>query len=162
MDDFIDKVRLGPEPVFSNGVGYPRTRWLVLDGAKDETAFKHYLRSHQVADAGLVLGLRPAHGRVNIDANSAAARGPARARGARRPRRGWSGCDERRSSSTTSRACRPRLRQPAVRGVPAAASRRGRAGAPCGGWAGELTHGLAGGRTSARVNLALTATGIAA
>ncbi|MET7296673.1 hypothetical protein ABZS79_32000 [Streptomyces griseoloalbus] len=48
MDDFIDKVAWGLNAVFSNGLGYPRTRWLVLDGAKDELAFKHYLRSHQL------------------------------------------------------------------------------------------------------------------
>jgi hypothetical protein len=48
MDDFIDKVAWGLNLVFSNGVGYPRTRWLVLDGARDELAFKDYLRLHQV------------------------------------------------------------------------------------------------------------------
>jgi hypothetical protein len=48
MDDFIDKVAWGLNAAFSNGVGYPRTRWLVLDGAKDERAFKNYLRNHQI------------------------------------------------------------------------------------------------------------------
>ena len=48
MDDFIDKVAWGLNLVFSNGVGYPRTRWLVLGGARDELAFKDYLRVHQV------------------------------------------------------------------------------------------------------------------
>ncbi|MBV6702873.1 hypothetical protein [Kitasatospora aureofaciens] len=48
MDDFIDKVAWGLNAVFSNGQGYPRVRWLVLDGAKDELAFKNYLRCHQV------------------------------------------------------------------------------------------------------------------
>jgi hypothetical protein len=48
MDDFIDKVAWGLNAVFSNGVGYPRTRWLVLDGATDELAFKKFLRSYQV------------------------------------------------------------------------------------------------------------------
>jgi hypothetical protein len=48
MDDFIDKVFWGLNLVFSNGVGYPRTRWLVLDGARDELAFKSFLRVHQV------------------------------------------------------------------------------------------------------------------
>ncbi|MGW4599423.1 hypothetical protein ACWEOA_29660 [Streptomyces sp. NPDC004457] len=48
MDDFIDKVAWGLNAVFSNGRGYPRTRWLVLDGAGDEQAFKNYLRCHQV------------------------------------------------------------------------------------------------------------------
>jgi hypothetical protein len=48
MDDFIDKVAWGLNAVFSNGVGYPRTNWLVRDGAKDEELFKRYLRVHQV------------------------------------------------------------------------------------------------------------------
>ncbi|MEU7059502.1 hypothetical protein [Streptomyces sp. NPDC046197] len=48
MDDFIDKVAWGLNAVFSNGLGYPRTRWLVVGGAEDELAFKHYLRSHQL------------------------------------------------------------------------------------------------------------------
>jgi hypothetical protein len=48
MDDFIDKVAWGLNAVFSNGIGYPRTRWLVLDGASDEQAFKKFLRSYQV------------------------------------------------------------------------------------------------------------------
>ncbi|HEX4930029.1 MAG TPA: hypothetical protein VFV62_04900 [Gaiellaceae bacterium] len=48
MDDFIDKVAWGLNLVFSNGVGYPKTRWLVLGGARDELAFKDYLRVHQV------------------------------------------------------------------------------------------------------------------
>jgi len=48
MDDFIDKVAWGLNAVFSNGYGYPRTNWLVRDGAKDEEAFKDYLRVHQV------------------------------------------------------------------------------------------------------------------
>jgi hypothetical protein len=48
MDDFIDRLAWGLNAVFSNGVGYPTTRWLVLDGAQDEPAFKNYLRNHQV------------------------------------------------------------------------------------------------------------------
>jgi len=48
MDDFIDKVAFGLNAVFSNGVGYPQTNWLVLDGAKDELAFKSLLRDRQV------------------------------------------------------------------------------------------------------------------
>jgi hypothetical protein len=47
MDDFIDKVSWGLNLVFSNGVGYPKTSWLIRGGAKDELAFKDYLRTHQ-------------------------------------------------------------------------------------------------------------------
>jgi hypothetical protein len=48
MDDFINKVAFGLNLVFSNGIGYPRTRFLVLGGAKDEQAFKNYIRRHQL------------------------------------------------------------------------------------------------------------------
>ena len=48
MDDFIDKVAWGLNLTFSNGVGYPKTRWLVFGGARNELAFKDYLRVHQV------------------------------------------------------------------------------------------------------------------
>ena len=48
MDDFINKVAFGLNIVFSNGIGYPRTNWLILDGAKDEQKFKDFLRRHQM------------------------------------------------------------------------------------------------------------------
>ena len=48
MDDFINKVAFGLNVVFSNGIGYPQTNWLVLNGAKDEQTFKDYLRRHQL------------------------------------------------------------------------------------------------------------------
>lgn len=48
MDDFINKVGFGLNVVFSNGIGYPRTNWLFLDGSKDEQPFKYFLRRHQV------------------------------------------------------------------------------------------------------------------
>jgi hypothetical protein len=48
MDDFINKVGFGLNLAFGNGVGYPRTRWLVGDGCGDERKFKEYLRRHQV------------------------------------------------------------------------------------------------------------------
>jgi hypothetical protein len=48
MDDFIDKVAWGLNVVFSNGVGYPKTRWLAFGGARNELEFKDYLRVHQV------------------------------------------------------------------------------------------------------------------
>jgi hypothetical protein len=48
MDDFINKVGFGLNLVFSNGIGYPRTNYLVFDGAKDEQKFKRYIRRHQL------------------------------------------------------------------------------------------------------------------
>jgi hypothetical protein len=48
MDDFIDKVAWGLNAVFSNGAGYPETRWLLFGGARAEQAFKGFLRVHQL------------------------------------------------------------------------------------------------------------------
>lgn len=48
MDDFINKVGWGLNLVFSNGVAYPTTRWLVKDGAHQEQKFKQTLRRHQL------------------------------------------------------------------------------------------------------------------
>jgi hypothetical protein len=48
MDDFINKVGFGLNLVFSNGIGYPRTNWLICDGCGDERKFKEYLRRHQM------------------------------------------------------------------------------------------------------------------
>ena len=62
MDDFINKVGWGLNILFSNGVGWPRTDWLVKRGARRELLFKRYQRRHQVptqvwymAYAGLTL-----------------------------------------------------------------------------------------------------------
>ncbi|WP_340114846.1 hypothetical protein [Maribellus mangrovi] len=48
MDDFINKVAWGLNAAFSNGIGYPKTNWLVKDGAKDEHAFKAFINKHQI------------------------------------------------------------------------------------------------------------------
>ena len=48
MDDFINKVGFGLNLAFGNGIGYPRTRWLLLDGCHDERKFKDVLRRHQM------------------------------------------------------------------------------------------------------------------
>ncbi len=47
MDDFINKVAWGLNLVFSNGVGYPRTDYLVKGGAEHEEKFKRFLRNRQ-------------------------------------------------------------------------------------------------------------------
>src|SRR5690606_23390996 len=51
MDDFINKVAWGLNGVFTHGVGYPPTRFLVFGGARDEQAFKAYLRQRQLPTA---------------------------------------------------------------------------------------------------------------
>lgn len=47
-NDFIDLVAWGLNLIFSNGFGYPSTRWLVFGGARYEQEFKNFLRSHQI------------------------------------------------------------------------------------------------------------------
>lgn len=48
MDDFINKTGFGLNAVFSIGIGYPRTNWLVLDGCQAEQKYKDYLRRHTI------------------------------------------------------------------------------------------------------------------
>lgn len=48
MGDFIDKVAWGLNAHDSNGVGYPKTSWLIFGGANDEQAFKNFIHTHQV------------------------------------------------------------------------------------------------------------------
>jgi hypothetical protein len=48
MDDFINKVFFGLNVVFSSGIGYPSTRWLLEDGAWDEQKFEYFLRRHEL------------------------------------------------------------------------------------------------------------------
>lgn len=74
MNDFIDKLSWGLNVIFSNGVGYPRTRWLVLGGAKDEQTFKDYLRCHQLETA-VCYAAHPTLTTANIRANAVIRRG---------------------------------------------------------------------------------------
>ena len=48
MDDFINKVAWGLNIVFSNGLGWPRTDWLITRGARREMQFKYFQRRHQL------------------------------------------------------------------------------------------------------------------
>jgi len=48
MDDFINKVGWGLNLLFSNGVGYPRTNWLLSGGAANEQKFKYFIHRHQI------------------------------------------------------------------------------------------------------------------
>ncbi|MFT6389599.1 MAG: hypothetical protein ACJAUP_002992 [Cellvibrionaceae bacterium] len=47
MDDFINKVAWGLNLLFSNCVGYPRTRWLIKGGAENEERYKRSIRIGQ-------------------------------------------------------------------------------------------------------------------
>lgn len=48
LDDFIDKAADGLTAIWSNTQGFPYTRLLVRDGARDEIRFKGYARNHQI------------------------------------------------------------------------------------------------------------------
>ena len=48
MDDFINKAAWGLNVAFSSGVGWPRTDWLLLRGARREQYFKYFQRRHQL------------------------------------------------------------------------------------------------------------------
>ena len=69
MSDFIDRVAWGVNLVFSNGVGYPPTRWLVFGGARDEQRYKAYLRNHQLPSVWF--SAYPTLSARNVDDNSA-------------------------------------------------------------------------------------------
>jgi hypothetical protein len=48
MDDFINKLGFGLNVFTSNGIGYPRTDWLLRGGSADERRFKEFQRRHTV------------------------------------------------------------------------------------------------------------------
>jgi hypothetical protein len=48
MDDFINKVGWGLNLLFSNGVGYPKTNWLIEGGSDNEQKFEYYIFRHQI------------------------------------------------------------------------------------------------------------------
>jgi hypothetical protein len=48
MDDFINKAAFGLNVVFSNGVGWPHTEWLIAKGSRREHYFKYFQRRHQL------------------------------------------------------------------------------------------------------------------
>jgi hypothetical protein len=47
-NDFVDQVAWVLNTVFGQQAGYPRTRWMVHDGAHNERWFKSFIRGHQV------------------------------------------------------------------------------------------------------------------
>jgi hypothetical protein len=48
MDDFINKAAWGLNVVFSSGVGWPHTDYLLARGARRESNFKYFQRRHQL------------------------------------------------------------------------------------------------------------------
>ncbi len=75
MDDFVNKVGWGLNVMFSNGLGYPRTDWVLQGGAKQEQKFKYYVRRHQMPTA-VWYKAYPGLTVFDLARNSAASRGP--------------------------------------------------------------------------------------
>jgi hypothetical protein len=48
LGEFVDRASSGLTGVWSNTVGFPRTRGLVNEGSRDEEAFKSWTRKHQI------------------------------------------------------------------------------------------------------------------
>ena len=48
LEDFIMKAHQGQTAAWSNGVGFPRTKWLIKEGAQDGDRFKRWVRRQQV------------------------------------------------------------------------------------------------------------------
>lgn len=48
MNDFIDQAAWGLNAIFSNGEGFPKTRFLFFDGIRDEQAYKRFLPTRQI------------------------------------------------------------------------------------------------------------------
>jgi hypothetical protein len=69
MDDFIDKIAWGLNAAFSNGVDFPKTNWLILDGARDEQVFKRFNLNHQLV-AQYWYAAYPGMTALNIDNNA--------------------------------------------------------------------------------------------
>lgn len=47
LEDFITRAHLGQTAAWSNAKGFPRSRYMLLDGAEDGDSFKHYVRAKQ-------------------------------------------------------------------------------------------------------------------
>lgn len=78
MDDFINQLHWGINLIFSNGVGFPATRWLVHGGAQNEIAYKNFLARHQIPTP-VFYSAYPEVTAVNIDTHGQIRDGTARA-----------------------------------------------------------------------------------
>ena len=74
LDDFIEKAHTGLTAVWSNGIGFPRTRWLIRNGASDGEAFKAWARISQLPSL-VWYQAYPTHSVQDIDQSSLLADG---------------------------------------------------------------------------------------
>jgi hypothetical protein len=73
-NDFVDQVAWVLNTVFGQQAGYPRTRWMVKDGAHNERWFKNFIRGHQVPTQ-VWYSAYPELAAVTIDQNARLRRG---------------------------------------------------------------------------------------
>ncbi len=78
LGDFIDQASSGLTAVWSNTVGYPRTRWLVSAGSRDASRFLAWTRYHQLPSQ-VWYAAYPGLSIVNINSNTEIRRGLTRA-----------------------------------------------------------------------------------
>jgi deferrochelatase/peroxidase EfeB len=78
LEDFITKAHAGLTAVWSNTVGFPRTRFLFLDGATDGERFKRYARQSMLRTS-FWYSAYPSLTTANIRANALIRRGVAAA-----------------------------------------------------------------------------------
>jgi hypothetical protein len=69
MDDFVDKIAWALNIAFSSGVDYPKTNWLIFDGAHDELTFKRVNLTHQLVSPFWYAGYQGLTA-LNIDNNA--------------------------------------------------------------------------------------------
>ena len=73
-NDFVDQVAWVLNTVFGQQAGYPRTRWMVKEGAHNERWFKNFIRGHQVPTQ-VWYSAYPDLAAVTIDQNARLRRG---------------------------------------------------------------------------------------
>lgn len=78
LEDFIQEAHEGVSAIWSNAVGFPRTRWLFLDGARDGDRLRRYVLREQVP-ARFWYSAYPSLPAPRIRANAAICRGIAAA-----------------------------------------------------------------------------------
>jgi len=74
LGDFIDQASSGLTAVWSNTIGYPRTKWLLWAGSRDATRFLAWTRHHQLKTQVWYCAY-PGLSIVNINDNTAIRRG---------------------------------------------------------------------------------------
>ena len=105
MGDFIDIVAWGLNASFSHGPEYPRTRWLILDGAWNERSFQASQPQQTNSDAGLVRGLSESYLRSTSRRTPGSVRGCLRLKTINRRLIGCDSCGATGEGRGRNRSC---------------------------------------------------------